>query len=667
MKNKLSIKYIIGLSIVGVIINLLFSLLVKFVEIPFYLDTIGTIVAGAVGGYLPGVLVGFTTNLILAIDDGNKLYYSFINMLCAIVSAYFAGRGYYKNLWKTLLTIPVYVVMTTITASLCSWFLNGASMSAASVEQSQLFGNTGNLAGFLAQFFSSFFIEFIDKGISVLLAYLALHFMPSSVKHKFIINRDWVKELNSNKGFLKKKKSPFSSIRSKMVLMISFCAIFVAVIISFLSYVFFRDSSVDEHIKSAKATTGFIGEIVDSDKIDDYLTAGNDSEEYKTVEEKLGSIYSSNEDMYGLYILKVENDGLRVVYNIDSDKNQDTGNYEKGTLIDFKDIYADSEIDFKTGNEIKPQKARNDNGSFLRIFEPVKDKDENVAYYVEIEFSMGILKSYSTIFMARVMSIFFGFFIFILTLVLTFVEHNIILPLNVMSKCTTNFAYDTEENRQENIKKIMDLKINTKDEIEKLYHALVFTVSESFEYVEGFQDAREQVVDMEKQVEEMDEIAYKDGLTGIKNKAAYQIETEEITNEIKEGKAVFSIYMIDLNFLKRVNDNYGHEKGDIYLKNCAELICEIFGYESVYRFGGDEFVAIKKEDHTKAVKFMNKFNDEIAKLANDDSKEPWEKVSAAIGIATFNKKKDKTVDEVFKRADEEMYKNKIAMKAQRTD
>ena len=57
----------------------------------------------------------------------------------------------------------------------------------------------------------------------------------------------------------------------------------------------------------------------------------------------------------------------------------------------------------------------------------------------------------------------------------------------------------------------------------------------------------------------------------------------------------------------------------------------------------------------------------IEKLRADTKLEPWEKVSAAVGVAFYEAGVDQSADEVFKRADKEMYDNKLAMKAQRTD
>ena len=63
---------------------------------------------------------------------------------------------------------------------------------------------------------------------------------------------------------------------------------------------------------------------------------------------------------------------------------------------------------------------------------------------------------------------------------------------------------------------------------------------------------------------------------------------------------------------------------------------------------------------------VTEFNSKIEMLSNDESLEPWEKVSAAIGYAVF-KTPDKNVSDVFHRADQNMYERKKQMKAERKE
>lgn len=161
--------------------------------------------------------------------------------------------------------------------------------------------------------------------------------------------------------------------------------------------------------------------------------------------------------------------------------------------------------------------------------------------------------------------------------------------------------------------------------------------------------------------------AYRDTLTGLQNRTAYYEYNQVINKKIEDGHADFSILMIDINFLKRMNDEYGHEQGNLYLQGAAELIRKHFGDDHLYRIGGDEFVIILEGKAQEGVEEkIRAFKDDIARLKEDDSLQPWEKVSAAVGIAKYVKGEYGEMEEVLRRADEAMYADKMAMKAVRT-
>ncbi len=126
--------------------------------------------------------------------------------------------------------------------------------------------------------------------------------------------------------------------------------------------------------------------------------------------------------------------------------------------------------------------------------------------------------------------------------------------------------------------------------------------------------------------------------------------------------------MVDLNFLKRTNDTYGHEKGNVSIKNLCALVCLVFKHSPVFRVGGDEFVVIlKNQDLQNVEHLMSRFNGSLEELQQDSTLEPWERISAAIGYALYDQGLDGSVEDVFKRADKAMYDRKTAMKAERTD
>ena len=121
--------------------------------------------------------------------------------------------------------------------------------------------------------------------------------------------------------------------------------------------------------------------------------------------------------------------------------------------------------------------------------------------------------------------------------------------------------------------------------------------------------------------------------------------------------------MIDLNYLKNTNDEFGHFAGDEALIKLAHLICLTFKHSPVYRVGGDEFIVIlENEENEKADHLIAEFNERIQDCIDNNKLPNYERISAAIGYAEYQEGVDTCVDDVFKRADQKMYQRKHEMK-----
>lgn len=210
----------------------------------------------------------------------------------------------------------------------------------------------------------------------------------------------------------------------------------------------------------------------------------------------------------------------------------------------------------------------------------------------------------------------------------------------------------------------VDLKIKTRDELEDLSNSMKKMENDINIRINQLLDMNKKLVASQKQTKKMKELANRDGLTGVQNKIAYNTEEIKINENILKGiSEPFGIAMIDLNYLKVTNDEYGHDAGDIALIKLANIICEVFDHSPVYRIGGDEFVVIlRKRDYEDDERLIATFNRNI-ELHNKDNNVPEnERISAAIGYSKFDKETDSCVDDVFKRADKEMYERKHQMK-----
>lgn len=149
------------------------------------------------------------------------------------------------------------------------------------------------------------------------------------------------------------------------------------------------------------------------------------------------------------------------------------------------------------------------------------------------------------------------------------------------------------------------------------------------------------------------EIAYKDMLTGINNRTAYVDKVNAIKKSLN-SKYLFGIIVFDVNNLKVINDTLGHDEGDRIIKYTAKIISSIFSKDNVYRIGGDEFVVILEDsEYYKHIELMNNIKCKLSKL--DD-------ISIACGLAIYDSNIDKSYEDVFNRADNNMYVNKKNIK-----
>ena len=217
-------------------------------------------------------------------------------------------------------------------------------------------------------------------------------------------------------------------------------------------------------------------------------------------------------------------------------------------------------------------------------------------------------------------------------------------PVRILTKAANDY---TKGDDQE-LNKFEKIRIRTKDEIEDLSISMKKMEKDINHYIVDILDAN-------KKASEMKQLADRDALTGMNNKRSYFEIEERINEEIKQGKAKYAITMIDLNDLKGINDNLGHEKGDEAIVSLSNLIKETFKHSETYRIGGDEFAAVSEnEDLNNIQKLEKDLREKIKTKANG--------ISAAIGVAIFDPKTDNNFEDTFKRADSKMYQNKKAMK-----
>ena len=159
--------------------------------------------------------------------------------------------------------------------------------------------------------------------------------------------------------------------------------------------------------------------------------------------------------------------------------------------------------------------------------------------------------------------------------------------------------------------------------------------------------------------QELSNRVFVDALTSVRNKGGYDDYILHLKERIKKKDVVeFGICMFDCDNLKVINDNYGHEKGDVYLKTAAKAICEVFQHSPVFRIGGDEFTLILlNEDFKNRTELINLFKVNC-NTVNEQAKNDWEQIHISIGLAISELSNMASVDDVMRKADQLMYENK---------
>ena len=178
----------------------------------------------------------------------------------------------------------------------------------------------------------------------------------------------------------------------------------------------------------------------------------------------------------------------------------------------------------------------------------------------------------------------------------------------------------------------------------------------------GYSYASDLMEKVEK--EQLRRLAYQDNLTGIPNRSACYVQLD---NLVKEKITDYTMLFLDLNFLKKANDTFGHDIGDKMLKLAAEAMTTAFENRGFYgRWGGDEFIACISGDKTKGDEAVEAFRKAVETINQRETDLPYG-LSIAVG------RTDSTADapmepiEALNAADDRMYLDKKRMKAERVD
>ena len=159
--------------------------------------------------------------------------------------------------------------------------------------------------------------------------------------------------------------------------------------------------------------------------------------------------------------------------------------------------------------------------------------------------------------------------------------------------------------------------------------------------------------------EHVEELAIKDGLTNLYFKKYFLDRLSEEISRHMRHKSEMALLMIDLDFFKKYNDQFGHTAGDIVLKTVASTLLEVFNQPGnfVARYGGEEFCVLlpdcsKNKAAQLAESLRKKIEAQTITLRREETS-----MSISVGIAVFPKDAQ-LKEELIHKADQALYRAK---------
>ncbi len=492
-RNSIFHPAVISLTVICTLLNIILSMLIKTTELPFFIDTVGTIVATALGGTIPGIVTAFFTNAVNFFMDGKSIFYASLNMLIAIVSAAYFG-DYSSNRKKNTgvkdpiarlskkagyLDLVLYIVSLALIGGgiggIITWYLYRVPADAPmSVRIMTWLSTHLGLGVFGCHMVSTLFTDLMDKAVSVLIALLIIYLVPKKIKKSIKLSPWKQKPLTFEelKRAEKKVRGKFS-IGFRINLILIFYVVLMTLVCLVYSVISYRDNTVENLSASARQVAGLAAKEIDPSMVDVYLWAGSSAYGYDTTKERLKSIKESSPDIAFLYVYRITREECLVVFDLDTVLSDGTfvNGDTTGSRVPLENDILRFRDELIAGEEIPVVRMNDEYGSFLTCYHPVYDKSGRCVCYVISNVEYRVVTSLLERYFGRVLLLFSGFIILIVAISILTTKYHIVMPLAGMTIYANELMDSGVGASEDNFARIEELDIRTGDEVEQLYRA----------------------------------------------------------------------------------------------------------------------------------------------------------------------------------------------------
>ena len=480
---------LLSLVAVCVLLNFLGARLNGLLGLPFYLDNVGTLLSALLGGYIPCVTVGFLSNVFNAFSSPDSIYYSVISVFIATAAALFADKMRRVRIPYVILAILTFGFIGGVIGGMLTWLIYGFDFGeGAAAEFAAAIDRVVPVGYLTSNLISNFLIDVADKAIVTTVSLIIFKLLPERLDN-YLKGQDWF-YISVFENSTRKIRKRFS-LRVKSTLLFAASTLLIAAAAIGTSVIQYHNSTLAEYSSQAKYAAHIIATHIDTDSIESYLRDGRDAEGYARTEELMQIVSDASPEIAFMYIYRVRPDGTHVIFDLDT---EETEGDEPGTVIEYDDTIAKYVDLFMEGQDIPVDVTNDEDGWLLSVYEPIRGASGKALCYVGVDMSMANLQAEETSFLAKITALFIGFLILIRTYAVWMAERHIIIPVNTIADAANSFTYDTPQAREESMKMIENLNIDTGDEIEYLYDAYKKTTADTVHFIDEVQRKSDQVI-----------------------------------------------------------------------------------------------------------------------------------------------------------------------------
>ncbi|MDO4798238.1 MAG: ATP-binding protein [Coriobacteriales bacterium] len=294
---------------------------------------------------------------------------------------------------------------------------------------------------------------------------------------------------------MRKRATKSLSVRLPLLFVVS--TILIMAVMIPVVYYRFHSRMIDQYTRMAQGVTQLMVNAIDGDKVDEYIQKNTDLPEYVDTVDYLTTLRDNYPDILYMYVYRFEEDGGHVIFDLDADWWVNGEGYPVGyvwSLDEMEEPFVSHLDEVMAGEQIAGySELTKEDGYLFTYTRPIFRSDGSYACTACVDFSMDYLSGMDVAFTLRLSLLLLAIGAVVLVVDIHIVRRRVTHPIDELSRCANNFAYETEEDRQNNIQLVDALDIHTGDEIEDVYHMLQSVTHDSFDATASLSQALDDI------------------------------------------------------------------------------------------------------------------------------------------------------------------------------